>query len=132
IHHTNEGGQPTVAGQPTVMVYRLTHLIRSNAADRSKALNDILSLVQAALEATGSNQPPLMKVHAPTETLIFRGHPTQLEAVNRTLKALEPTPEEIGPSRDLEQAKSEFAKLAGHTSQLEKAVGQAQAEAAEL
>jgi len=132
IHHSNEAGQPTVGGQPAVMVYRLTHLIRTNTADRSKALNDILSLVQAALDATGSNQPSLMKVHAPTETLIFRGHPTQLEAVNRTLKALEPTPEEIGHSREFEQAKNEFKNLAAHTSQLEQSLAQAQTEAAEL
>jgi len=126
-------GQPTsnVTAQPTVMVYRLTPLIRANAADRSKALNDILSLVQAALEAMGSNQPSLMKVHAATETLIFRGFPNQLEAVNRTLRALEPTPDETARSRELDQARNKTTSLYGEMDQLQRSLEQARKEAAD-
>ena len=74
--------------QPTVQVYRLDTLIRANAANHSKALNDILSLVQAALDAAGS-RGSMMKLHAPTETLIFSGNRAQLEAITTALKALE-------------------------------------------
>jgi len=131
IRRVIEGGQPTAAAElPNVMVYRLSPLIRANASDRSNALNDILSLVQAALDATGSNQPSLMKVHAPTETLIFRGHPTQLEAVSRTLQALEPTPAESGRSKELERAKEEISRIAAN--QFEQSLAQARAETAEL
>ena len=90
--------------QPTVQVYRLSPLIRANAADRSKALNDILSLVQAALDAAGS-PGSMMKLHAPTETLIFSGNRAQLEAITTALKAREPTQEEIERSSQERAAK---------------------------
>ncbi|MGA2257083.1 MAG: hypothetical protein ABSG53_20720 [Thermoguttaceae bacterium] len=138
IHRTNDAGQPTVAGrpnlagQPTVMVYRLSPLIRSNVTDRSKALNDILSLVQAALEATASNEPPpLMKVHTATETLVFRGYPTQLEAVKCALEALQSTPDEIRRSKQLEQAENDQARLMLERERLEASLAQARSEAAE-
>ncbi|MGO9113729.1 MAG: hypothetical protein ACLP9L_31235 [Thermoguttaceae bacterium] len=137
--------QPMVAptpAQPTVMVYRLSPLIRTNAADRSKTLNDILSLVQASLDATvfqvaldatavSTKVPYLMKLHAPTETLIFRGYPTELEVVDRTLKALELTPDEIGRSKWLEQADNDRARLMAEMDRLKEAMAQTRVEASD-
>ena len=52
------GFQPTAPSrpeQPQLGVFRLTHLIPADQSDRTKYLNNILSLVQAALEAQGSS-----------------------------------------------------------------------------
>ena len=97
------------AGRPTMMVYRLSHLI--TALDRPKALNDVLSLLQAALDASNCKEVPLLKVHAATETLIFKGVPVQQEVVKHTLKALEPTAEEIASSNQFAQTQAVKAEV---------------------
>jgi predicted RNase H-like nuclease (RuvC/YqgF family) len=77
-----------------LQIYRLSSLESANAAERKAKLNDVLSLVQAALEAQGSGNNMLMKVHEATGTLIYRGNAAQIEVVQRALKALEPTADE--------------------------------------
>jgi hypothetical protein len=89
VRHIGDGRQAATSTSPAVMVCRLSPLIRASAADRAKALSDILALIQAVVEASGANPPPMMKVHEPTETLIFRGTPVESELITRALNALE-------------------------------------------
>jgi hypothetical protein len=121
-----EGAQP-----PRLEVYRLSPLIPAGQSDRTKALNDILSLVQAALEAQGSASNVLMKVHEATGTLIFRGNPTQIEVVQRALKALEPTAEESQRAKLHAQIQADRERKEDRSAQLEKRLREAEDEAGE-
>ncbi len=121
---------PTEPAPPTVQIFRLSPLIRANTVDRSKALNDILSLVQAALDAAGS-PGSMMKLHAPTETLIFSGNQLQLEAVAAALKALEPTPGEVNHSNQEQAAKDSARMMEMEMSRLKEVLTEAKNETAE-
>ncbi len=138
--------QPMAAGQSVpaaqhLQVYRLSQLIPAGAADRAKALNDILSLVQAALEAQGPSANTLMKVHEATGTLIFRGNTAQTEVVDRALQALQPTTAESQRAKLQEQMQAERVRLSdqfqvdrdrmqSRTAQLENRLNEAEKEAA--
>jgi hypothetical protein len=85
--------------QPTVVrVFGLAELIafRSTSIegvekreDREKqASNEILSMIQAALDVAGDPTVPVMKMHAPTKTLIFKGTDAQAQIVESAIKAL--------------------------------------------
>ena len=118
---------------PRTQVYRLSHLIRADAGSqgtRAAAMNDILSLVQAAVEAAGSSKDVLMKVHEATETLIFRGSPTQIEVVERALKALEPTNGEKDLAKLREQMQAEHDRSEERMGRLTERLNTAEKEAA--
>jgi hypothetical protein len=119
------GGQP-----PRLQVYRLTPLI-PDTADRKTYLNDILSLVQAALEAHGSANNVLMKVHEQTGTLIFRGNAAQTDVVERALKALEPTNAESQRAKIQLQFQADRERMQVRVSQLEDRLKEAETVAAE-
>lgn len=70
-----------------------------------KALDDILSLIQAALAQTHEPTEAVIQVHPPTQTLIFRGTATQQSAVEQAVNALRPTRLEFG------SAESQIAQL---------------------
>ena len=109
---------------------RFTDLARSfpPAADRKAYLNDILSLVQAALEAQGSASNVLMKVHEGTGTLIFRGNAAKTEVVERALKALAPTTAESERAKYQEQMQANRDRMGERSAQLEIRLREAEAE----
>ena len=118
------GAQP-----PRLQVYRLTPLI-PESADRKTYLNDILSLVQAALEAQGSANNVLMKVHEQTGTLIFRGNAAQTDVVEHALKALEPTNSESQRAKLQLQYQAERERMQAKVDQLEERLKEAEMVAA--
>jgi hypothetical protein len=126
------GAVPSAPPQPSVQIYRLGPLLpAAGEADRKKALNDILALVQAALEAQGSANQALMKVHEATETLIFRGNQEQLEVVQIALKALVPTSVESERTKLRDQLVAERGRIQDKIEQLEMRLKEAGAEAAD-
>jgi hypothetical protein len=114
---------------PELQVFRLSPLIPAGA-DRKAYLNDILSLVQAALEAQGSASNVLMKVHEGTGTLIFRGNAVQTEVLIRALKALEPTWGESERAKLQEHAQANLDRMQARVAQLEERLKEAEMEAA--
>jgi hypothetical protein len=114
------GGAP-----PGVQVYSLRGLMGG------VTLADVLSAVQAVLEASGSSEGSVLKVHEKTGTLIFKGSPAQIELVTRTLKTFEPTPAEIERSRRLEQTQIEGVRFNTEIERLKSRLNEAQNEAAE-
>jgi hypothetical protein len=90
----SESSHDASATQPVMKVFALADLVDSlNVSDNSKkAMDDILSLVQAALDASGTDakNPTVLKVHQPTQTLIFKGTPEKLAVLSQALDALRP------------------------------------------
>ena len=119
---------PAEAVGPRLEVYRLSPLIPAGA-DRTKSLNDILSLVQAALEAQGSANNALMKVHEATGTLIFRGNAAQIDVVQRALQALEPTSAESERAKLQEHMQTDRERMQVRVVQLDDRLKEAEAEA---
>jgi hypothetical protein len=116
---------------PSVQVYRLGPLLPPGEADEKKALNDILTLVQAALEAHGSANKALMKVHEATQTLIFRGNAEQTEVVQAALKALEPTSAESERAKLQERVQADRDRMQVRLAQLEDRLKEAEVENAQ-
>ncbi|MDP9174086.1 MAG: polysaccharide biosynthesis/export family protein [Planctomycetota bacterium] len=71
----------------SVYIYRLTGLVDSLGGTQ-KNLNDVLSLVQKALETSEDTKGCSLQVHAETETLLFRGSVSQIRIVATALAAL--------------------------------------------
>jgi hypothetical protein len=60
-------------------------------ASQTNALNAVLSLIKAALAQAGDGSVnPVIQVHEETQTLILRGSPNQIGAVQKALEALTP------------------------------------------
>jgi hypothetical protein len=55
---------------------------------RKRALNNVLSVIKAALAQVPDGNSAVLQVHEETETLIFKGTPQQQEAVEQVLAAL--------------------------------------------
>jgi hypothetical protein len=76
-------------------VYRLSDIVHSLAAGKKgddaekQAMNDTLSLLQAALALTPGT--PTIKVHEPTQTLIFTGSADQRKILESALQSLQPS-----------------------------------------
>ena len=86
-----------------VRVYRLSAIVgaltgaKNDPAARKDAMNQSLSLIKATLEQVGG-EPPVLRVHEETQTLIFKGNPAQeaaLRAVTEALQPQSPTPEQV-------------------------------------
>lgn len=61
----------------------------ANEAAEKQALSDVLSLIQATLEQCSEpDVVPSVKLHEPTETVLVKGTPAQIDAVAHTLQAL--------------------------------------------
>ena len=89
-----------------VKVYRLLNVVgalvqsthpdlsgKDRAAVEKEALDQVLSLVKAALSQVGQgggNPAPVLQVHPETQTLIFKGSSEQRDAVEDVLGALTP------------------------------------------
>lgn len=89
-------GLPKAAPATTVHVYNLSgalERIRAKQAAKEDALNDILSLMKAALGQAGGKpggKAEELQVHEATQTLLFKGTPEQQRAVQEVLAALDP------------------------------------------
>jgi hypothetical protein len=70
-----------------VYISRLTDVVNSLGGTQ-KNLDDVLSLVKAALDANGDTSAYTMKLHAETQTLIFSGDVEQIRVVAEALSAL--------------------------------------------
>lgn len=93
--------QHSPAASPSVRVYHLvsvTESLRPTAADappekadehRKAALNDLLSLIKAAIAQVGGSAP-VLEIHEATQTLIFKGSLDQRAALEDVLDALDP------------------------------------------
>jgi hypothetical protein len=94
-------GQTKSQSASTVNVFNISDVVQRvaalkpaerSSAERAKlALNDVLALVQAALELTPQANKATLKVHEGTESLIFKGTIEQLQVVEDTLKTLRGT-----------------------------------------
>jgi hypothetical protein len=82
----------------TVQVYPLRSIVQVLADQKpvlpdvsvqEQALNDVLSLIEAAMKEKGGAKP-VIKVHPPTQTLLFKGDSRSQEVVERVLQALQP------------------------------------------
>jgi hypothetical protein len=118
------GAGPQQAPDAVTVVHRLREIVDDIApanggdAERKKALESIVSLVQTTLETSGLFQTPaelretkskgehpnpvLLKLHEGTETLIFHGSPEQAGLVGEALATLQPRPEDGSNARQLD------------------------------
>jgi hypothetical protein len=98
---------------PTVKVYSLQGIVSAlaDSGDSKKALNDVLSLLQAALDQQGGKDQAVLKVHEPTMMLIFKGSPAQMAVLEQALSAMEPSVDAATARLKLEFA-SEMTKVA--------------------
>jgi hypothetical protein len=98
-------GNPNGAHNNHVRLYRLSEIINAQADeeaakdkdvsksrdDRVKAAtNDVLSLLQAALDQTDPDGAMSLKIHEPTLTLMFKGSLAKQEVLEEALQTLTP------------------------------------------
>jgi hypothetical protein len=101
-------GPPVTPGpDPTatqVMVFPLGKVIGSvvarmpsagGADDQKKALDEVLSLVEAAMKEQSGGAPPTLQVHEATQTLLFKGTAAQLSVLVQVLQTLQPTGDDL-------------------------------------
>lgn len=105
-------GGPPPANE--VKVYRLTAIIDSltngdNSADaQKKAMNNVLSLIQAALDQANGKGETVLKVHDPTQTLVFKGSLEKMTVLEQVLQTLEPkTPDLASQFQALKKSASD-------------------------
>jgi hypothetical protein len=99
--------------QDRVRLYRLSEIINGLADEKARsgkdskdanrderikgATNDVLSLLQAALDQTDPNGPPgALKIHEPTLTLMFKGSRAKQQILEEALTTLQPRPGRAG------------------------------------
>jgi hypothetical protein len=114
-----------VFGLEDLVAYRASLIAEGTKDNREKqATNDILSAVQAAVDLAEEQSAPVMKVHAATHTLLFKGTAAQAEIAANALAALQPADDShslrgafstvVAENREL---KEQLAKLKGATTQ---------------
>jgi len=94
---------PTSFPQNQLHLYRLNDVIYQLAAEKvqkdkeikladaiKEATNDVLSLLQAALDQTDNDGPTVLKIHEPTETLMFKGSQAKQQVLEEALSTLQP------------------------------------------
>jgi hypothetical protein len=111
-----------VFGLSEIIASRVPSVLRGNADAERKASNDILSLIQAALDAdgaTGSSPAASLQVHGATQTLIFTGAHYQVDIVANALAALQPSENEL--HRKLNESIEENARLRAELKKLQSA-----------
>jgi hypothetical protein len=115
---TRRGGPATQQATPReemgTSVYRLTPIIngmvRNNLAkDPKQAMNDIISLLQTAVDQAERRTQAILKVHEPTQMLIFNGSTAQQDVLNAAIRAMQPSAEELDQKRANEESQKESA-----------------------
>lgn len=103
------GIAPNAAIAPVVRVYRLSAILglpsggKTDPTAKKEAMNQALSLIKVALEQVGG-EPPVLRIHDETQTLIFRGSPAQEAMLENVMDALKPR-EMIMTERQVEDEK---------------------------
>lgn len=106
-----------------VQVYRLTEIISglelgsAEKPDQKKIINDILSLVQAAIKESGNAKDIALQVHEPTQMLMVNGTPSQLYLVSSVLSELRPSKESLDRKMQ-ETIQAQREKLNSYTREL--------------
>ena len=96
-----------------VRLYRLADAINALTADKPRAgpegkdinrdeavkdaTNQVLSLLQAALDQTDQDGPVTLKIHEPTQTLMFKGSRAKQDVLEEALSTLQPGGLRRGP-----------------------------------
>ncbi len=106
-------GGPTPAAMasdsPVVIIFPLREVIPEIASHQNdpkytqkQAMDDILSLLQAALKAESHGAPAEIQVHEATEMLVVKGTAEEVQLVSQTLAAFAPSDQEkkIRAARD--------------------------------
>ncbi len=120
-------GEPKGKMLQAVRVYRMSAInglsdkAKSDPVARKEAMNKALSLIGVALEQTGGD-PPTLKIHEETGTLIFKGNADQESILENVMETLRP--EQI--QRD--QVSAEFASVATERNELQKELQRVKAE----
>lgn len=89
-----------------VRLYRLADVVNALCADKLRfgqdgkdinrdevvkdATNQVLSLLQAALDQTDQDGPVTLKIHEPTQTLMFKGSRAKQDVLEEALSTLQP------------------------------------------
>jgi hypothetical protein len=106
IHITPNPNLPVpgvhVFGLTDIIAYRAS-LLKGDGDHDKQAMNDVLSLIQAALDETDSPVKPQMKIHAPTQTLICKITSEQAEVVQQVLASLKPTEAQLRQLEEMQQ-----------------------------
>lgn len=88
---------PNASVAPVVRVYRLSAILnlpsggKADPTSKKEAMNQALSLIKVALEQVGG-EPPVLRIHEETQTLIFKGMPAQEAMLQNVIEALKPQP----------------------------------------
>ncbi len=98
--------QGTAVDPNRLHLYRLNEVVKSLADEKAgktrdgkpitqddavkEATNDVLSLLQAALDQTDQDGPSVLKIHEPTLTLMFKGSRAKQEVLEEALTSLQP------------------------------------------
>lgn len=112
------GPMPVISDTPLVRVYKLSEIVASISGgqpDKQKqALNDVLSLIQAALEQIddGGKDKAVIKVHEQTQTLLFKGTVNKQQVLEQIIQTLQPDvdPKQASKVRDLETMTSSLKR----------------------
>ncbi len=102
------GGNAAV-DKTVVKVYHLVDVLKPGTEPKA-AMNDVLSLIQATFDAAGGDarDKPVLNVHAPTQTLIFKGSPEKMQLLEQVLDSLRPKETETTAAvrRELEKTQA--------------------------
>lgn len=86
--------QPQQEEQPHFRIFDLAEAINtvrarnSRMQNASEPLEDVMSLLQAALDQSGQKTKPTLTVHKATQTLLFRGTQESARTIENSLQAL--------------------------------------------
>ena len=96
-----------------VRLYRLADVVSALTVDKVRAdpngapvnrdeltkdaTNQVLSLLQAALDQTDQDGPVVLKIHEPTQTLMFKGSRAKQDVLEEALSTLQPGGGRRGP-----------------------------------
>jgi hypothetical protein len=88
-----------IQNEPEVRLFGLEEIIDSRCEPEKPGVNEkqvsdnVLSLIQAALEQSDTKPMPILKMHASTKTLIFKGTADQAEIVGNAIASLKTSDE---------------------------------------
>jgi hypothetical protein len=131
----NEGSEAVLGaeadrgdGSMDMMVFPLDKIIDKlvyeapgHTEDRKKALDDVLSLVEAAMKQQSGGAVPALQVHEATQTLVVRGTTAQLKGLSKVLGSLAPTSDDLNDIHNYQASKHESDSSAVLTAALEQA-----------
>ena len=108
---------PVPVAAPVVRVYSLGFILglpentKSDPAAMKDAMNHALSLVKVALEQAGG-EPPTLRIHEETQTLVFKGSAAQEEVLRSVIGAFQSRPRGMSAEQDMEGMKRRLVEEA--------------------